>query len=105
VVRTEELAVVTVIYSPGEHLEEFLSSLDTATTLRPAVVLADNGFTDGAPEAALAAHERVVLLRTGENIGYGAAVNRAVPHCPSRCSGYWCATRTSSSLPEAWTNC
>jgi len=25
VVRTEELAVVTVTYSPGEHLEEFLA--------------------------------------------------------------------------------
>jgi len=84
VVRTEELAVVTVTYSPGEHLEEFLASLDTATTLRPAVVLADNGSTDGAPEAAVAAHERVVLLRTGENIGYGAAVNRAVAALPEQ---------------------
>jgi N-acetylglucosaminyl-diphospho-decaprenol L-rhamnosyltransferase len=39
------------------------------------VVLADNGSTDGAPERAAARHPHVRLLRTGGNIGYGAAVN------------------------------
>lgn len=73
-----KLAVVTVTYSPGDYLEQFLSSLTTATTLTPQVIMADNGSTDGAPEAAAAAHPDVVLFRTGENIGYGGAVNRAV---------------------------
>jgi N-acetylglucosaminyl-diphospho-decaprenol L-rhamnosyltransferase len=72
------LAVVTVTYSPGEHLEAFLASLATATTLRPTVVLADTGSVDGAPERAVAAHDHVRLLRLGENVGYGAAANRAV---------------------------
>lgn len=72
------LAVVTVTYSPGEHLENFLTSLAAATTLPTTVVMADNGSTDGAPEAAEKAHENVRLLRTGGNIGYGGAVNRAV---------------------------
>lgn len=79
VARVEStLAVVTVTYSPGEHLENFLTSLASATALPTQVVMADNGSTDGAPEAAEAAHENVRLLRTGGNIGYGAAVNRAV---------------------------
>lgn len=72
------LAVVTVTYSPGEYLESFLTSLAAATTRPARVIMADNGSTDGAPEAAEAAHENVRLLRTGGNIGYGGAVNRAV---------------------------
>ncbi|MDQ1202074.1 glycosyltransferase family 2 protein [Rhodococcus sp. SORGH_AS_0303] len=72
------LAVVTVTYSPGEHLDAFLESLRDATTRPVSVILADNGSTDGAPEAAEAAYDNVRLLRTGANIGYGGAANRAV---------------------------
>lgn len=73
-----KLAVVTVTYSPGEHLEHFLATLTGATELSTQVIMADNGSTDGAPEAAEAAHPNVRLLYTGGNIGYGGAVNRAV---------------------------
>jgi N-acetylglucosaminyl-diphospho-decaprenol L-rhamnosyltransferase len=69
------LRVVAVTYSPGAALEGFLESLATATTLPVEVVLADNGSVDGAPEAAAARYPHVSLLRTGGNIGYGAAVN------------------------------
>ncbi|WP_067720267.1 glycosyltransferase family 2 protein [Nocardia yamanashiensis] len=72
------LAVVTVTYSPGEHLEHFISTLATATSEKPQVILADNGSTDGSPELAAEANEHVRLLRTGGNIGYGGAINRAV---------------------------
>jgi len=75
---SSKLAVVTVTYSPGEHLEHFLDTLADATVENPQVILADNGSTDGAPEAAEAAHDHVRLLRTGGNIGYGGAINRAV---------------------------
>jgi len=78
----QRLAVVTVTYSPGEHLERFLSSLAGATTQHPVVVLADNGSTDGAPQAAAQRHEHVQLLHTGGNIGYGAAANRGVAELP-----------------------
>jgi N-acetylglucosaminyl-diphospho-decaprenol L-rhamnosyltransferase len=73
----DELAVVTVTYSPGETLEAFLDSLQAATTRPLRVVLADNGSVDGAPERA-AEREGVELLRIGENVGYGTAANRAV---------------------------
>jgi len=72
------LAVVTVTYSPGASLGEFLESLAKATDRPYRVVLVDNGSTDGAPEAAAAAHTDVELLRTGENVGYGAAANRGI---------------------------
>jgi N-acetylglucosaminyl-diphospho-decaprenol L-rhamnosyltransferase len=73
----DELAVVTVTYSPGETLERFLDTLDKATKRSYRVVLADNGSTDGAPEKA-AEREGVQFLSTGENLGYGAAANRGV---------------------------
>ncbi|BBY98454.1 glycosyltransferase family 2 protein [Mycolicibacterium fallax] len=75
---TDELPVVTVTYSPGEHLERFLSSLTVATDRPATVVIADNGSTDGAPEEAVERYPNAVLLRTGGNLGYGSAVNRGV---------------------------
>ena len=75
---TDELPVVTVTYSPGPHLERFLSSLTVATDVPVSVLLADNGSTDGSPEAAVERYPNSRLLRTGANLGYGTAVNRAV---------------------------
>lgn len=73
------LAVVTVTYSPGEHLENFLTSIDGAFSgAAPRVLMADNGSVDGSPEAAEAAHPEADLLRTGANLGYGGAINYAV---------------------------
>ncbi len=67
------LRVVVVTWSPGTSLPAFLSSLREATTSPYEVVLADNGSTDGAPEAAQGPGVR--LLRTGGNLGYGRAAN------------------------------
>jgi N-acetylglucosaminyl-diphospho-decaprenol L-rhamnosyltransferase len=72
---TAPLRVVVVTFSPGEALGECLSSLRRATTRPLDVVLVDNGSDDGAPERAVAAADDVRLLRTGGNIGYGAAAN------------------------------
>jgi len=75
---SDELVVVTVTYSPGPHLDRFLATLSHATERPVSVILADNGSTDGAPEKAVQSYPNVRLLRTGGNLGYGTAVNRAV---------------------------
>lgn len=75
---TDELVVVTVTYSPGEHLQRFLDTLARATERSVTVIMADNGSTDGVPEAAAARYPNLRLLPTGANLGYGGAVNRAV---------------------------
>ena len=75
---TGALRVAVVTYSPGEALEEFVSSLRRATVRPVDVVLADNGSTDGVPERVAAAHGDVRLLPTGGNVGYGAAANAAL---------------------------
>jgi N-acetylglucosaminyl-diphospho-decaprenol L-rhamnosyltransferase len=72
-VSVAPLRVVVVTYSPGDSLPAFLSSLASATTRPYDVVLADNGSTDGAPEAAV--QPGVRLLPTGGNLGYGKAAN------------------------------
>lgn len=78
IVKDSTIAIITVTYSPGKYLEDFLSSVEAATRRKVMVVMADNGSTDGAPEAAADVYDWVHLLRTGGNIGYGAAINRAV---------------------------
>lgn len=83
---SDELVVVTVTYSPGAHLDRFLATLSHATERPVRVVMADNGSTDGAPEDAEQRYPNATLLRTGANLGYGGAVNRAVEkylHDPS----------------------
>ena len=75
---TDELVVVTVTYSPGPHLDRFLATLAHATERPVTVIMADNGSTDGAPEEAVTRYPNARLLRTGGNLGYGTAVNRAV---------------------------
>lgn len=67
--------VVVVTYSPGDSLAGFLDSVGHATVRPVRLVLADNGSSDGVPEAAAAAG-RALLLRTGANLGYGGAANR-----------------------------
>ena len=69
-------------YSPGPHLDRFLASLSHATERPVTVLMADNGSTDGAPEEAVERYPNVRLLRTGANLGYGSAVNRAVAAVP-----------------------
>lgn len=85
---TDELPVVTVTYSPGPHLERFLSSLSVATDRPVDVVMADNGSVDGAPEAAERHYPFARLLRTGANLGYGGAVNRAAASFVTSCSEF-----------------
>ncbi|MDW5612018.1 glycosyltransferase family 2 protein [Mycolicibacterium sp. D5.8-2] len=75
---SDELFVVTVTYSPGPHLDRFLATLSLATDRPVTVIMADNGSTDGAPEEAVERYRNVKLYRTGDNLGYGTAVNRAV---------------------------
>ena len=72
------LAVVTVTYSPGAYLADFLDSLAGACRQPTHVVLADNGSTDGVPEAAARERDGVDFVPTGGNLGYGGGMNAGV---------------------------
>jgi N-acetylglucosaminyl-diphospho-decaprenol L-rhamnosyltransferase len=71
------VGVVVVTYSPGSSLDSFLDSLAAATVRELAVVVVDNGSTDGAPERA-ARRDNVRLLTNEANLGYGRAANVGV---------------------------
>lgn len=81
---TDVLPVVTVTYSPGHHLERFLASLSLATERPVSVLMADNGSTDGTPQAAVERYPNVRLFNIGANLGYGSAVNRAIEYLSER---------------------
>ena len=71
------IAVITVTYSPGEHLASFLDSIAGSTERDAVVIMADNGSVDGVPERAALERENVEFLPTGGNLGYGTGVNVA----------------------------
>ncbi|WP_156746003.1 glycosyltransferase family 2 protein [Mycobacterium sp. 1423905.2] len=81
--------MVAVTYSPGPHLERFLASLSLATDRPVGVLLADNGSTDGTPQAAVERYPNVRLLPTGANLGYGTAVNRTVAQLDALADQPW----------------
>ena len=68
---SDVLSVVTVTYSPGPHLDRFLASLPLATERPVQVLMADNGSTDGTPQAAVERYPNVRLLPPARNLGYG----------------------------------
>lgn len=65
-------------FSPGDYLAACLDSLTGAYAGSTHTVLADNGSTDGVPQAAAAAYSNVEFLDTGGNIGYGGGMNAGV---------------------------
>jgi N-acetylglucosaminyl-diphospho-decaprenol L-rhamnosyltransferase len=73
----DAVGLVAVTYSPGKSLGALLDSIPAASRGPVQVVLADNGSTDGSVEEA-ATRPGLRLLRTGSNLGYGAAANAGV---------------------------
>lgn len=81
---TTRFPVVTVTYSPGDHLRSLVATLPRATSRAVGLVMADNGSTDGVPEATAREHGFAEFFPTGGNLGYGTAINRAVTEIARR---------------------
>ena len=69
-------AAVVVNYESGPALARCVADLTTCGLA--AVVVVDNGSTDGSLSAAVAATPGIEVVDPGENLGYGAAANRGV---------------------------
>jgi N-acetylglucosaminyl-diphospho-decaprenol L-rhamnosyltransferase len=78
--------VKTLVYIPNFNgaavLPRTLQSL-RGQTERLEVVVVDNGSTDGSAAAARADFPEVAVIELGENLGFGAALNRAVATHPA----------------------
>jgi GT2 family glycosyltransferase len=81
---------VTVVIATRDRRDSLLHTLDRLAGLpeRPAVVVADNGSSDGSPEAVRRAHPAVRVIELGGNLGAaartvaaGAARTRFVAFC------------------------
>ena len=94
-----DIAFITVNYNTLQcvsRLADFFSTLHAPFTFSFTVV--DNGSKDGSQEF-LQSHPEIHYLQTGENIGYGRAINRGVAATDSK---YICLTNTDVILnPEA----
>ena len=88
------LSVVAVTYSPGTHLDRFLSSLTVATDRPLTVVLADNGSTDGAPEEAVTRYPGTRLLRISPS-NANSVTRRGDPILESECGKRSSAARSA----------
>jgi GT2 family glycosyltransferase len=80
---TDTTVVVVSYNTRALALEALASARRAAAGLDAAIVLADNGSVDGTPAAARAAFPDVTVLVNADNIGYGAALNRAAALHPA----------------------
>ena len=72
-----QVTVLVLAYQSGATLERCLTALRAQSFADHEIVLADNGSSDGAPQAAALAHPGVRFLEHGENLGFAAGINRA----------------------------
>jgi N-acetylglucosaminyl-diphospho-decaprenol L-rhamnosyltransferase len=79
-----DVRVVVVTYHSGEVIGTFLDTLAKATSRPYEVVIADNSPRLDEGTAAAANRPEVRLLRTGRNLGYGAAANRGAAGASSQ---------------------
>lgn len=75
-VPSTDVAVAIVSFNTRAHLEACLASV--LPEAPAAVVVADNGSSDGSVELVRSAYPGVTLVANGVNRGYGAAANQAI---------------------------
>jgi N-acetylglucosaminyl-diphospho-decaprenol L-rhamnosyltransferase len=73
---SSSVAVVIVTHFSGDHLADCLVSIPAASSTPTPTVVIDNATTDDSVRS-VASGFPVTLIETGENLGYGRAVNRA----------------------------
>jgi N-acetylglucosaminyl-diphospho-decaprenol L-rhamnosyltransferase len=79
---TDALAVVVVAHNSAAHLPGLIDSLLEQLGPADELVVVDNGSSDGTAALAAAAGERVVLIESGVNLGFGAGC-----HAGARATG------------------
>ncbi len=70
--------VVIPNYNGKKYLSDCLKSLEAAEKERPAVIVVDNGSSDGSAQEAREMFPWIRLIRFPENRGFDAAVNEGI---------------------------
>ncbi|MBR6458956.1 MAG: glycosyltransferase family 2 protein [Actinomycetaceae bacterium] len=71
------IRIITVAYNPGDELQTFVDSLAEATSYPYELVICDNG-QDSSVVDSVAQQCGAQVIRFGENLGYGKAINAGV---------------------------
>ena len=91
-----DVSVVVLTYQSGSTLERCLAALKAQSVQGFETLVADNGSSDGAAEAAVGADPGLKLMRNGGNIGFAAGNNRAA----AQARGRWLVLLNPDAYPE-----
>lgn len=90
------ISVLIIAYQSGETLATCLAALAAQSFRDFEVIIVDNASTDGAPQAALAAHPGPCLIEAGTNLGFAAGNNLAA----QKARGQWLALLNPDAYPK-----
>ncbi len=79
----QDVAIITVSYNSSAQLKVFLESAISSVASPQQITVVDNNSSDIAVTEKLTSSLGVKLLKLDDNVGYGSAVNKAVPALPS----------------------
>ncbi len=74
---TPKVSVIVLAYQSGPFLARCLDAVRTQSFGDYELILADNGSSDGAPQAAKGADPDLILVENGDNLGFAEGNNRA----------------------------
>lgn len=78
-----DVAIITVSYNSSAQLADFLASAVKSVASPSQITVVDNNSADIKATEQLTKNLGVNLLKLGKNVGYGSAVNKAVPVLPA----------------------
>ena len=91
-----DLSIVIVSWNTKALLRDCLESIRDLN-LDAEVFVADNASTDGSPELVEAEFPNTILIRTGANLGFARANNRALKQATGR---YWLLLNSDTIVPK-----
>jgi N-acetylglucosaminyl-diphospho-decaprenol L-rhamnosyltransferase len=91
-----DVSVVVLTFQSGGTLERCLAALKGQTVTGFELIVADNGSSDGAPQAAAKADPDLTLIDNGGNLGFAAGNNRAA----EQAHGHWLVLLNPDAYPD-----
>ncbi len=91
-----DVSVVVLTYQSGATLQRCLAALKAQSVQGFEILLADNGSSDGAPQAAAKADPGLTLMNNAGNVGFAAGNNRAAEEARGR----WLVLLNPDAYPE-----
>jgi N-acetylglucosaminyl-diphospho-decaprenol L-rhamnosyltransferase len=95
-----DVAIITVSYNSSAQLADFLASAVKSVASPSQITVVDNNSADIVVTEKLTTKLGVNLLKLEKNVGYGAAVNKAVPALPKELTTLLVCNPDSELNPE-----